>query len=101
LRADGKLTTIASQHVPIAASEIFSFFRFEQREELFQKPLASETLHRTSSGVACQALPQLGIVDEPAQRVREFRGPLGLYQEPVRLVFYDFGQAATASGDYR
>jgi len=85
----------------MAASKIFSFFRFEQGAEFSQEPVTSEALRRTPSGVACKALPELGIADEPTQRVLDFRRALGLYQEPVRFVLYDFGQAAPTSGDYR
>jgi len=80
---------------------ILSFLHLEQSEELSQKPLASEMLRRTPSGIACEALPQLWIVNEPTHCVREFRGPLGFYQEPICLVLYDFGQAPPSGGDYR
>ena|ERR1017187_4686447 len=74
--------------------DLFSFFLFQQLDELPQKPLTSKTLRCTSSGVACEAQPQLGVADQPTHRVRQVRRPLSLHQEAIYLVLYNFRQAA-------
>jgi hypothetical protein len=75
--------------------------RCEHGKELSQKSVGSEMLRRTLSGIACKALPQLRIANQPAHCIRKLRGAAGLDQEPVCLVLYDFSQATASSGDYR
>src|ERR1035438_117054 len=59
--------------------DLFSFFLFQQLDELLQKPLTSKALPCTLFGIGCEPLPQLGVLDQPAYRVRQFRGPPSLY----------------------